>query len=61
MTTTVPPTQAATAVSTWLTGFSDALASNDTFVPVDATVNDAVGSWLFVTVTLPFIPNDAWN
>ena len=30
MTTTVPPTQAATAVQTWLTAFSDALTSNDT-------------------------------
>ena len=32
MTTTVQPTQAATAVQTWLTAFSDALASNDTSV-----------------------------
>ena len=30
MTTTVQPTQAATAVQTWLAAFSDALASNDT-------------------------------
>ncbi len=30
MTTTVPPTRAATAVQTWLTAFSDALTSNDT-------------------------------
>jgi putative flavoprotein involved in K+ transport len=30
MTTTVQPTEAATAVRTWLTAFSDALASNDT-------------------------------
>src|SRR5271165_1224784 len=29
MTTTVPPTEAAATVRTWLSGFSDALASND--------------------------------